>query len=356
MLHLTNRHCRVWLRLFSPRSKLYSEMVVADSIAGRGRQRLPELDTSEHPVVLQLGGSEPQTLAAAARLGAARGYDEINLNVGCPSHRVHNAQFGACLMATPPRVADCVAAMRAQVTMPVTVKTRIGIDALDSYDHLADFISTVAAAGCRYFIVHARKAWLKGVSPKQNRTLPPLQYARVYRLKADFPQLQFEINGGITTIPEITAHLTAVDAVMLGRAAYHNPYFLTALDQHFFPTAHHALSRIELATAYLPYIERQLARGVSLNSMTRPMLGLFHGQPGARGWRRDLGEYRAEDKSQVRGLEVVERAITRAQRRHFPRAGATVRVADGVDGGVDHGTYVRPLNVEPMRAPLTTHF
>ncbi len=294
MMAWTDRHCRYFMRLLSRRARLYTEMVTADAVIHGNRQRLLGFDPTEQPLALQLGGCDPVRLAAAARIGEDIGYAEINLNVGCPSGRVQSARFGACLMAQPDLVADCVAAMRAAVRIPVTVKTRIGIDRRDSYQELAAFIERVAAGGCEVFIVHARKAWLQGLSPKENRELPPLDYPCVHRLKADFPHFTIVINGGLQTIDQATTQLAALDGVMLGRAAYHDPYQLAHVDHQLFADPQPALTRAEVVAHLLPYVERQLARGLRLNTMTRHILGLFQGQRGARAWRRYLSEHAHE--------------------------------------------------------------
>ena len=316
MLDLTDRHCRALLRLFSPRFRLYTEMIVAGAIIHGDRGRFLDFDNTEHPLALQLGGSVPEKLAKCAVLAQEHGYDEVNLNIGCPSDRVKNASFGACLMANPQLVADCVRAMQDAVSIPVTVKTRLGIDDLDSYQYLADFIETVSGGGCNQFLVHARKAWLKGLSPKQNRMVPPLHYDRVYRLKQDFPHLEIVVNGGITTIDEIESHLAHVDGIMIGREAYQNPWILRQVDNHFFgprpqpgstPSPESCPeSRVDIVRAYLPYIERQLGNGIYLRHMTRHMLGIFHGQGGAKSWRRYLSE---QGPKKSAGIEVIEKAL-----------------------------------------------
>ena len=291
MLDWTDRHCRYFLRQISRHALLYSEMVVSAAlIHGKDRGRFLDFDPAEHPIALQLGGSDPGELARCARMAAAHGYDEVNLNVGCPSARVHSGRFGACLMAEPEVVADCVAAMAAAVSIPVTIKHRIGIDERDSYDQLAGFVQTVAEAGCGTFIVHARKAWLKGLSPKQNREIPPLRYDRVLRLKQDFPGLAFVLNGGLRDPVADHRHLALLDGVMLGREAYHNPGCLAVVDQLYFDDPRPAPTPIEVVERMLPYIERELRAGTPLAGITRHMLGLFHGVPGARAWRRHLSE------------------------------------------------------------------
>lgn len=305
MMDWTDRHCRMLHRQLSARALLYTEMVTADAIIRGDRARLLNFDAAEHPVALQLGGSEPARLAEAARIGAEFGYDEINLNVGCPSDRVQSGRFGACLMAEPQLVADCVAAMRAAVTIPVTVKCRIGIDEQDPEVSLRALIAACRAAGVTNFAVHARKAWLDGLSPKENRDIPPLDYPLVYRVKAENPDLTILINGGIATLDAAEAHLVHVDGVMLGRAAYQTPALLADVDARFFggePV------RIETAVAaYLDYAGAELARGTPLNAMTRHMLGLFNGRPGARLFRRHLSENATRPGA---GLSVLTDALS----------------------------------------------
>ncbi|MGE5147553.1 MAG: tRNA dihydrouridine(20/20a) synthase DusA [Candidatus Eiseniibacteriota bacterium] len=310
MMDCTDRHCRYFLRLLSRRALLYTEMIPVGAIVHGDRDRFLGFDQREQPVALQVGGAAPAALAFAAREAAARGYGEINLNVGCPSDRVQAGRFGACLMAEPDLVAACVAAMRAAAPIEVTVKTRIGVDDRDSYEALVDFVGRVAAAGCRSIIVHARKAWLKGLSPKQNREIPPLRYDVVHRLKRDFPDLEIVINGGITTLDAAAAQLQAVDGVMIGRAAYHDPYMLAEADRVLFGDAYNAPTREAVVEAMLPYAETQRARGVPLSAITRPMLGLYNSVPGARAWRRSLSE---EAHRKGAGAEVIERALAAAR-------------------------------------------
>lgn len=278
------------MRLISRNALLYTEMVTAAAIVrGRTPERFLGFSQSEHPIALQLGGPDPRELATAARLGAARGYDEINLNVGCPSDRVQSGRFGACLMAEPELVADCVAAMRA-AGLPVTVKTRLGIDDLDTPEFLAGFIATVAQAGCSTFIIHARKAWLKGLSPKENREIPPLHYERVHAMKERFPHLAFVLNGGIDCLHAGIAHLSAahgapLDGIMVGRAAYDAPYMLAEVDRLYYGAADAPPSRADVAAAYIDYAQAQVAAGALAHHVMRHAAGLFHGCPGARGWR-----------------------------------------------------------------------
>ncbi|WP_150050783.1 MULTISPECIES: tRNA dihydrouridine(20/20a) synthase DusA [Methylomonas] len=302
MLDWTDSHCRYFFRLLSKRALLYSEMVTTGAILRGDAARHLRFNAEEQPVALQLGGSDPGDLAACARIGAEYGYAEINLNVGCPSDRVQNGRFGACLMAEPKLVADCVAAMHQAVPVPVTVKSRIGIDDKDSYPELLDFIATVSAAGCNTFIVHARKAWLSGLSPKQNREIPPLRYDVVAQLKRDFPHLEIVINGGITTLQTATSLLETVDGVMLGREAYHNPYILSQVDRELFGSDSPIPSRRDVVLALIPYVEQQLAQGARLNNIARHLLGLFHGANGARAWRRHLSEHAAKPGADARVL------------------------------------------------------
>jgi tRNA-dihydrouridine synthase A len=291
MLDWTDRHCRYFHRQLTRRTLLYTEMITTGAlIFGDAEQHL-QFNASEHPLALQLGGSDPEALARCSKLAEAHGYDEINLNVGCPSDRVQNGAFGACLMANPQLVADCMMAMLDSVSLPVTIKHRIGIDEMESYDELAHFVGTVAASGCRIFIIHARKAWLQGLNPKQNREIPPLQYERVYRLKHEFSDLEIIINGGIETLDQAEMHLARVDGVMIGRAAYHNPWLLADADRRLFGAENPVSARAEVVEAMIPYLEAHLREpGGKVSHVTRHMLGLFNGQPGARKWRRSLSE------------------------------------------------------------------
>lgn len=297
MMDWTDRHCRVFHRQITRHTWLYTEMVTTGALLHGDVPRHLDFSEEEHPIALQLGGSEPGDLAKSARLGEQWGYDEINLNCGCPSERVQKGAFGACLMAEPQLVADCVKAMRDAVAIDVTVKHRIGIDDAESYDFVRDFVGTVADAGCTTFIVHARNAILKGLSPKENREIPPLRYAYAYQLKRDFPRLEIIINGGIKTLADIDAHLAQVDGVMIGREAYHNPYLMSAFDARYYQDDAPVKSRAEVLEAMLPYIHAQLARhgngtagGLKLNSITRHMLGLMAGMPGARAFRQSLSD------------------------------------------------------------------
>ncbi|NBC33254.1 MAG: tRNA dihydrouridine(20/20a) synthase DusA, partial [Alphaproteobacteria bacterium] len=290
MMDCTDRHCRVFHRLLSRHARLYTEMLTTGAVLHGDRQRLLGFSEREHPVALQLGGSDPDAMAAAAAIGEAFGYDEININAGCPSDRVQAGRFGACLMAEPERVAACIAAMRRACRVPVTVKCRIGIDDRDAYEDLRTFVDAVAGAGAETVIVHARKAWLRGLSPKANRTVPPLHYERVYRLKADFPDLTIVINGGITDLDQAAAHLAHVDGVMLGRAAYHDPMLLAGVDRRLFGAAmgRPEPERDALVEALAVYLESEAAADPSGRALLRHVQGLYQGVPGARAWRRSL--------------------------------------------------------------------
>ena len=306
MMDWTDRHCRYFMRLLSPHVRLYTEMVTATALQHGDAARLLRFDPSEHPVALQIGGSDPQMMANAAKLGADAGFDEININVGCPSDRVQSGQFGACLMSSPERVAKCLEKMRSACDSPITIKTRIGIDDDDNYEFLRNFIAVNVDAGCDTFIVHARKAILSGLSPKENRSVPPLNYARVYRLKKEFPDLQIILNGGVASINDCHEHLSHVDGVMIGRQAYHQPWFLLELEQEFGVGERVSLTREDAIRRMLPYVDRELVAGAELKHITRHLLGLFAGQPGARAWRRYLSEHAHVSGA---GVEVLENAL-----------------------------------------------
>jgi tRNA-dihydrouridine synthase A len=306
MLDWTDRHCRYFLRQITRRTLLYTEMITTGALLHRDPARFLDFHPDEHPLALQLGGSDPDDLAACARLAEDWGYDEVNLNVGCPSDRVQNGRFGACLMAEPGLVAECVDALRAGTGAPVTVKHRIGIDESDSYEALTRFVDRVAEAGCETFIVHARKAWLKGLSPKENREIPPLRYDVVRRLKRDFPRLEIVINGGFQTLDAVERALAGLDGVMIGREAYSNPWLLAEADQRFFGMPERRLSRADVVDRMLPYIADARRADVPLNRVTRHMLGLFQGQPRARAWRRHLSENAHLPGADVK---VVEQAL-----------------------------------------------
>jgi tRNA-dihydrouridine synthase A len=305
MLDWTDRHCRYFHRLMTSQTLLYTEMITTGAII-HGRGDYLAYNQEEHPVSLQLGGSNPLDLAKSAKIAAERGYDEINLNVGCPSDRVQSGRFGACLMAEPTLVADCVKAMQDVVDIPITVKTRIGIDEQDSYEFLQQFIETVAATGCNDFTLHARKAWLSGLSPKENREIPELNYQRVYDIKKAYPELFIAINGGVKSLAETALHLEQLDGVMMGREAYHNPYLLNQVDELVFGGERSIKTRHDIAELMLPYIDNHIRNGGSLTHIYRHMLGLFLGLPGARAWKRYLSE---EGHKKGAGVEVVEAAL-----------------------------------------------
>jgi tRNA-dihydrouridine synthase A len=319
MMDWTDRHCRRLHRGLSAHARLYTEMLTAPAVIHGDRERLLGFDAADHPVALQLGGAEPAQLAEAARIGEAFGYDEINLNVGCPSDRVQDGRFGACLMREPELVAECMAAIDAAVGVPATVKCRIGVDEQDPEASLFRLVDACAVAGVSTFTVHARKAWLKGLSPKENREIPPLDYGLVYRLKVERPRLTIVINGGIASLDEAEAHLRHVDGVMLGRAAYHEPGLLGQADRRLFDVRAPEVDAIEAIRRYRPHIARELAGGARLNLLVKPLLGLFHGAPGARAWRRILT---VESIRPGAGLEVLDAALeaieTAAQRRFEP--------------------------------------
>ena len=306
MMDRTDRHYRYFMRLISRRVLLYTEMLTTGAILHGDRERLLGYSDIEHPLALQLGGSEPEQLADCARIAEDRGYDEVNLNIGCPSDRVQSARFGACLMAEPDLVADCIARMRGQVKIPVTVKTRIGIDHRDSYGELEEFVRTVSAAGCDTFIIHARKAWLQGLSPKENRDVPPLQHEIVYHLKRDFPGLNIVINGGFSTMEQVLAQYDRVDGVMIARAAYHDPYLLAGADSLVFKDQATPPTRREVLTGFIAYTRRNLEPGVSPRYMARHIIGLYQGQAGARAFRRLISEKVCRSPS---GVDLLEQAI-----------------------------------------------
>lgn len=320
MMDWTDRHCRYFLRLCAPRTLLYTEMVTAAAVRHGDEQRLLGFDPAEHPVALQLGGSDPAELAAAAARAQAFGYAEVNLNVGCPSDRVQAGRFGACLLKEPELVAECVAAMAAACQLQVTVKTRIGVDEQDSYALLLDFVDRVAAAGCGSFTIHARKAWLQGLSPKQNREIPPLDYPRVHRLKRERPALEIVINGGLRSYQAVAEQLRYVDGAMIGREAYHNPYALAQWDAAILGDGTPPRSRHRVIEDFLPYVEARLAEGVRLQAMARHILGLFQGVPGAKAWRRHISENAHRPGA---GVEVIEQALAAVPRQAQPGAVAS---------------------------------
>jgi len=306
MMDWTDRNCRAFHRALSKRARLYTEMITTGAVLHGDRTRLMGFSAVEHPVALQIGGSDPKAVAQAARIGEDLGYDEVNLNVGCPSDRVQSGRFGACLMLEPELVAECMAEMRAAIRLPATVKCRIGVDEQDPEESLFKLVSLCAEAGVDTFVVHARKAWLKGLSPKENREVPPLDYELVYRLKRARPDLTIVINGGVASLDEAETHLAHVDGVMLGRAAYHTPAILGAADRRLFDPAAPEVDPFGAVEAYRPYMAERLAQGVPLAAMTRHMLGLFSARPGARAWRRILT---VEGVKPGAGLEVVDRAL-----------------------------------------------
>ncbi|MBU6228759.1 MAG: tRNA dihydrouridine(20/20a) synthase DusA [Cyanobacteria bacterium REEB459] len=318
MMDRTDRHYRFFMRQITRHTLLYTEMVTTQAIIHGDRDRLLGFSPAEKPLVLQLGGDHPDHLAECARLAMDLGYDGINLNVGCPSDRVRSGNFGACLMTQPCRVAEAVAAMMAASPLPVSVKHRIGVDTYDRYEDMANFVQTVAQTGCRHFTVHARKAWLQGLSPKDNRTIPPLRYGDVHRLKQDFPELWIEINGGIRELEQIEDQLTRVNGVMIGRAAYDHPYLLAGVDQGFFGSDSPANTREQVVEAMLPYIATWTAQGLKLNKISRHMLMLFAGQPGSRLWKQLLTEQSGQAGA---GVEVMTQALAAVQ-------GVTARADD----------------------------
>lgn len=311
MMDWTDRHCRFFHRQLTRHTLLYTEMLTTGAVIHGDRERLLGYSPAEHPVALQLGGSEPEQLAAAARIGEEWGYDEINLNCGCPSDRVQSGRFGACLMAEPELVARLVSAMREAVRIPVTVKSRIAIDDLEEWPTLERFVRLISSAGCSRFIIHARKAWLQGLSPKENRDVPPLRYELVYRLKSELPHLDISLNGGVRSLDAAAEHLRQVDGVMIGRAAYEDPYLLAEADRRLFGSTEPLPERHAVVEAMLPYIEAQRQRGAPLGAITRHMLGLFQGLPGARAWRRHLSENAHKPGA---GPEVVVAALARVPR------------------------------------------
>lgn len=312
MMDWTDRHCRVFHRALAPHARLYTEMVHAQAVIHGDRERLLGFDAIERPLALQLGGSDPALLAQAARIGADWGYDEINLNVGCPSDRVQAGRFGACLMLEPQRVADCFAAMQAAVTVPVTIKCRIGVDDQDEAESLFDFVDSLAAAGCRTFVVHARKAWLQGLSPKENREVPPLNYSLVHLLKRQRAELQISINGGIATEAAVHEQLARVDGVMIGRAAYHDPYLLHRLDRALFAPEESLATREALLRSLEPHVRALGTRGVMLKHFSRHILGLFSGQPGGRQFRQILSTDAHRPEA---GWDLIERALAAVERQ-----------------------------------------
>ena len=328
MMDWSDRHCRFFWRLLTKRARLYSEMVTTGAILRGDRDRFLQFDPAEQPVALQLGGSDPAALAECARIAEACGYAEVNLNCGCPSDRVQEGRIGACLMAEPTLVADCVAAMRAAVSIPVTVKHRIGIDNQDTGQPLDDFVATVAAAGCDVFIVHARQAWLKGLSPKENREIPPLMYERVFDLKRTFPTKTIVINGGLNDLNDCQVMLDRLDGVMVGREAYHNPFLLAEVDQRIYGSTVAPVSRDEVLEAFIPYCEAQIRRGARLNHMARHVLGLYAGEPGGKKFRRFLSEHGTRAGA---GADLLRQARCQMATAAEP-AGSSLVYREGKDG------------------------
>lgn len=312
MLDWTDKHCRYFLRKISKHAVLYTEMVTTGAIIF-GKGDYLSYNQQEHPVALQLGGSDPSDMASCAAKAQEYGYDEVNINVGCPSDRVQNGRFGACLMAEPETVAACVKSMQAAVDIPVTVKSRIGIDEMDEYKDLTRFIQVVADAGCETFIIHARKAWLKGLSPKENRDVPPLVYERVYHLKEEFPQLNISLNGGVKTLDDAKLHLSYLDGVMIGREVYSNPYILADVDGLFYDDPHDILTRHQIVESMLPYVQQQIEQGARAWHVARHMLGLFQGQAGGRIWRRHLSQNGTAPQTGIELLTDALDAVSEAQ-------------------------------------------
>jgi len=307
MLDWTDRHERYFLRLISKHAVLYTEMVTTGALIHGDKNRYLQFNQEEHPVALQLGGSEPKAMAQCAKMAEDQGYDEVNINVGCPSDRVQNGAFGACLMAEPDLVAENVSQMQNAVEIPVTVKCRIAIDEMDENECLPHFLKTVSSAGCETFIVHARKAWLKGLSPKENRDVPPLNYELVYQMKREFPKLEIIINGGIKTLEQTEQHLEHVDGVMIGREAYHNPFMMSQVDARLYGETQDKKTEFELLNQYMEYMQKQMDQGVYLKHMSRHLLGLFTGQAGAKAWRRHISENAHQEGA---GLEVIQQAVS----------------------------------------------
>ncbi len=317
MMDHSDRHFRFFMRIISPHAMLYTEMITTGALIHGDRQRFLEHHADEYPLAIQLGGSDPDDLATCGVIAEEAGYDEVNLNVGCPSDRVQSGKFGACLMAEPELVADGISRMSQSVNIPVTVKTRIGIDDQDSYEELASFIKCVKEAGCNTFIIHARKAWLNGLSPKENREVPPLQYETVYQLKKEFPELDFIINGGFTTQDSIMEQYAHVDGVMIGRAAYQNPYLLAEIEQSLFGNEASQPTRYEILEKFMDYVQQNLDQGAHLGHMSRHILGLFLNQPGARAYRRVISEHAYKEDA---GIEVIQTAMekTREITQNYP--------------------------------------
>jgi tRNA-dihydrouridine synthase A len=309
MMDHTDRHFRFFMRLLSKHAVLYTEMITTGALIHGDRQRFLKFNDEEHPLAIQLGGSNPEDLAVCAKMAEDEGYDEVNLNIGCPSDRVQNGQFGACLMSNKNLVAECVNKIKATTTIPVTIKTRIGIDDLDSYEFLYDFIDTTHQSGCDTYIIHARKAILSGLSPKENREIPPLNYPRVYQIKQDFPDLNISINGGFTEVEQIKSQLNHVDGVMIGRAAYQNPFMLTQAHKEIFGEEDEQQTRMDILNQYRDYVAEQLDQGERIKNMTRHIIGLYQGQPGARRYRQLLSQAIPKDKKEIEFLDEAIQSI-----------------------------------------------
>lgn len=315
MLDWTDRHQRYFLRLISHHALLYTEMVTTGAIIFGDRDRYLQFNNEEHPVSLQLGGSDVKHLAECTKIAEDYGYDEVNLNLGCPSNRVQNGSFGACMMAEPELVAECISAMKASTSIPVSAKTRIGIDDKDSFEELVHFVGTLHEAGCEDFVIHARKAILQGLSPKENRTIPPLKYDVVYKIKELFPQCHISLNGGVKTLDETVEHLKHVDGVMMGREAYHNPYLLSDIDRLLFKDDRLVLTRHQIVESMFPYIEKEMAKGVRLQSIVRHILGVFQGVNGTKAWKRFLSENAHKENA---GIDVLKHALTLVNQQSHP--------------------------------------
>ncbi|MAC91481.1 MAG: tRNA dihydrouridine(20/20a) synthase DusA [Woeseiaceae bacterium] len=306
MMDWTDRHCRYFMRLLNPDIRLFTEMIVVEALLHGDHRKLLNYDQSEHPVALQLGGNDPEKMKKAATIGVKAGFDEININVGCPSDRVKSGSFGACLMAKPKLIGNCIQSIKSAIDSPVSVKTRIGIDDLDNYEFLRNFVSIVSESGCTTFIIHARKAILTGLSPKKNLSVPPLNYDRVYQLKSEFDHLNIILNGGLNSIEDCLKHLKSLDGIMIGRHAYRNPWFLKDIYNMMLNNQNLEMSRQDVVEKMYPYIESQLSKGVKLNHITRHMLGLFSSQPRAKLWRSYISEHSKKEKA---GIEVLENAF-----------------------------------------------
>ena len=318
MMGRSDRHCRYFWRLLSSEARLYTEMITTGALIHGNSARLLKRNASDQPISLQLGGSNPKDLAKCSKLAEQKGFDEVNLNCGCPSNRVQSGEFGASLMLRPDRVVDCIDSMRTACSIPVTIKHRLGVDDMDSYEELENFVGLVSSAGCEVFIIHARKAWLSGLSPRENREIPPLNYPWIYRLKKEFPSLTIVLNGGITSMSEINTHLTHIDGVMLGRKAYEDPWFLAKVDSLLFKKTSSTKTRIEIIEKMIPYIKEEVSSGEKLNHITRHLVGLYKGEPGGRKFRRYLADYAhskdADYKTLVEASVIAQKTLTNSPR------------------------------------------